>query len=218
MNPEFAFLYVNGIRVKPGDTRNWNSRAVTWTHTEKSLTCDSVAEEIEYYSGIIPWDRRNIRAKRLSGKWRQYAQNGRRVVIGAHSNGNRVALHALRITDPRWKIHELHMICAACDADFNTNGLNAALATGRINRIYVYIAGRDKALPWAHSVVGKIFWGRTALGLQGPINLCEEYRNTRVFIVDEGYWKEFGHSDCMRGDNFYETMRMLTGAAKIIGR
>lgn len=103
------------------------------------------------------------------------------------------------------KIESVHMVCGACDADFSSNGLNSALLSGKIVKVYVYNACNDMAMKWENFLFGKLLFGiKTApLGLIGPQRVgC--LPNEKLQVI---WWPRFGHSTCWDSDHFESTMR-----------
>ena len=49
MQRKRVYIFVNGIRTRPGASENWTGRAVTWSHTHS----DVFAEKIEYFTLAI---------------------------------------------------------------------------------------------------------------------------------------------------------------------
>lgn len=192
--PTQVFLFVNGILTRPGESENWTARAVTWTHTHTPYK----AEKIEYFTGIFArplYQRR--RSERLAYVLDYYLKAGFEVTIAAHSNGTDVTLDALR--SRAWpKIKALHLISAACEADFNKNGLNQSL--DRIADLQVWIAERDWALALAGTLPGQLL-GYGTLGRRGPINAARPVNVRRA---------SFGHGDWFASDQMHQTMQVIT--------
>jgi len=190
-----VFIYVNGILNFPADSENWNGRAVTWTH----LHTPHRAEKIEYYVG--PISRALGQRKRARKLIRTLAfYDGWKIILVGHSNGCDVILDALSYM--AWpKIHAVHLISAACEADFNSNGLNDA--GDQIGSVHVWIAEWDFALKLADTYTGR-FLGYGSLGRSGPLN----YINAPAVKMG----KCFGHSEWFSWRNFHQTMSSITGA------
>lgn len=201
-----VYLFVNGIATWPGDYTNWNKRAVTFTHTET----EHRAEAFEYFCTPLtrPF-REDQRAKHFARSISDYAGKGWNIVCVGHSNGAAVILDGLKkLGWPR--IEALHLVCGACEADFNKNGLNAALGAGWIGRVCVYVAKQDVALRLAHSIPGKLL-GYGTLGLHGPVNLAHDVEQ----LVGEIEWLHYGHSDCWDVWNFRKTMNHFFAQPKV---
>ena len=179
MDKGTVVIVVNGILNLPGSASGWTDRAVTWFHTHT----EARAEKFEYLA--LPLTRRLFqasRARRLAELIDSY--RGQRIILVGHSNGCDLITRALRLTDT--SIHAVHLIAAACESDFESNGLNLRLIDNAIGSVHVYIGERDWALKLAYysSLVLSVFGlGYGSLGLTGPENLKnEQWKNTRVFV------------------------------------
>ncbi len=204
MNPR-VHIFVNGILTFPGSSRNWTGRAVTWTH----LNTEARAEKVEYFCGPIGRALgQRERAEKFAATLQHY-QGWQAIAVG-HSNGADVILDGLRLA--AWpRLEELHLVCGACEADFNTNGLNLALLNDRIGKVFVYIGDRDQALRLAHTLPAQLL-GYGVLGLHGPRNVRANVRDR----VGELHWPDYGHSDCWHDDHFAQTMKHFTGAMEVV--
>jgi len=197
-----VYILVNGILTFPGESDNWNGKGVTWIH----LNTPHKAEKIEYFVGPISRVLGQKERSRKLIKTLTYYQGWDIVLVG-HSNGCDVILDALaEMGCPR--IEALHLISAACEADFDKNGLNFSVCFGWVGLVRVYVAGKDWALKLADTVTGKVL-GYGSLGKSGPVNLGKA---TPVETVTE---PEFGHSDWFHDDHFAETMRLLTDSGPL---
>lgn len=183
-------MFVNGILNFPGHAENWNGRAVTWTHQHS----DHRAEKFEYLVG--PVDRalgQKHRAEKLAALLRGYGEKGFDIVLVGHSNGCDVICDALQ-KSPCKAMSHMHLLSAACDADFGSNGLNAVTCP-----ITVWRATQDRALKLAGNPFGRLL-GYGTLGLDGPKN------NTRhVEVID----KPFGHSGWFAGQELDRTLERI---------
>lgn len=195
-----VFIYVCGILTFPGVARNWTGRAVTWTH----LHTPSKAEKIEYFVGPISRVLgQGFRAGKLLSTLEFYT--GWQIHLIGHSNGCDVILDALAAAENRGggfpRIHSLHLISAACSADFEHVRLNEFVADRKIRHLHVWIAGKDNALALADTFTGRAL-GYGALGRSGPLN-------NRV-PFEQIHRPAFGHSDWFSEENFDATMQILT--------
>jgi esterase/lipase superfamily enzyme len=192
------YIFVNGIMTFPGESDNWNAKAVTHFIVSKLTP----AEKLEYFSGFLLsraiWQKK--RAEKLRKKLQFYINQGWEICLVAHSNGADVVLDTLR--DMNWPaMKELHLFSPACESDFVKNGLNGAMADGRIDKVSVYIAEKDLPLRLAGTLIGWIS-GFGQLGRTGPMRVCEDV-SSRVRVVRES---DFGHSTWWSEENFAETM------------
>lgn len=196
--PRTVYIYVPGILTKPGEAKNWCGRAVTRTHLDHPGVC---AEKVEYWTRALlrPIGQKG-RADKLAKVLHYYRAAGWRIVLVGHSNGCDVILDALR--DMGWpRIEALHLVSAACEADFRKNGLNEFGSS--IGRIVVYIAGKDFALRMAGWLPGR-WLGYGVLGKVGPQNVRA---GLKIAIIREPL---YGHSDWFTDANFQGTMELLT--------
>lgn len=185
-------IYVPGIWNTPG-SRNWVGRAVTHTH----VNTERRAEKVEYFTSALmrPFGETS-RAKKLSRILGFY--QGWEIDLVGHSNGTDVILDGLDIAG--WpSIRNIHFISAACEADFDINGLNDALDRGRIGSVFIYNGGKDLPLKLAGTPIGK-FLGYGTLGRTGPIN---NRFPDKVGVVT---WPAFGHSTAFTEGQFKKTM------------
>lgn len=188
---------INGILTFPGSSKNWTGKAVTWAHTHN---LDFQGEKIEYFCGPIgrAFGQRG-RSYKLFRTLSYYA--GRRIVLVGHSNGASVICHMMRDYPNFPHVEHLHLVCGACEADFQKNGLNMLIRERKIDRVTVYVAGNDRALRLAHTWLAR-FLGYGVLGLHGPLQVAAE-NEASVTVVK---WPVYGHSDCWAENNFDFTM------------
>ena len=191
------YLFVNGIATWPGNFTNWNKRAVTFTHTQTEFR----AEAFEYFCTFLtrPF-REDERAKHFARAIKEYARAGWRIVCVGHSNGCDVILDGLRLAGYP-DVAAIHLVCGACEADFELNGMNTALRHRWVDRVFIYNAEQDWALPLAHTLPGKIL-GYGTLGLDGALHIADDVKDQ----VGQLWWKNFGHSTCWLPGKFINTM------------
>jgi len=202
-----VYIFVNGILNDPGSADGWTDRAVTWTN----IHSDACGEKYEYACGALT--RRLFqqrRAEKLAKMIDYYAHAFGRwdVVMVGHSNGCDVILRTLQLTNA--PIAELHLVAAACEADFELNGLGNRIRSGQIRQVYVYMGGRDTALQWAQ-ISGRLLrpfgLGYGSLGRTGPVNRPELFSSAVETIVEP----EFGHSSWFEKANLENTMDEIVG-------
>lgn len=174
----------------PGDSENWNGKAVTWTH----IHTPHRAEKIEYFVGpvgrVLGQKRRSYKLARTMNFYKDWE-----IVLVGHSNGCDVILDSLNNYPNSYNIKALHLIAPACEADFEKNGLN----NFNIDKVNVYIGTKDSALKIASSWIGRLL-GYGILGKIGPINAKKLVEVTK---------KEFDHNDWFKKENFDQTMNNL---------
>ena len=197
------YVFVNGIMTFPGQSKNWTGRAVTWTQ----VTTQAKADKVEYWAGYL--SRVVGQHKRAYKLYRTLAYyRGWNIVLVGHSNGADVITDCLQGFYGLAPIQHVHLVCGACESDFARNGLNMALAERRVGEVSIYCAGKDKALKWAHTWLGRLL-GYGCIGLEGPTRVRPALAS-RVHVIQRG-WEDYGHSDCWGDDRFDDTMRMITG-------
>jgi pimeloyl-ACP methyl ester carboxylesterase len=201
-------FFVRGIAGNPDDFLEWEQKAADHT----IITCGVPARAITYHTDFWSvWMRRRFRAQRFARVLWKYSVRDYRITIVAHSEGTVVALDAMRFAG--WpRVEHVHLICGACDSDFERTGLNHALRSGKIGKVTTYTAGRDWAMRFENLILGRLFFGlsrRTwSLGLVGPRNVSWLVAG-RVVEVTDPPWKHYGHSECFEHDNFERTMRQI---------
>jgi hypothetical protein len=188
-----VYIYVNGILTFPGDSENWNGKAVTWTHVHT----DNKAEKIEYFVGpigkVLGQKKRSYKLARTMSFYR-----GWDIVLVGHSNGCDVIVDSLNDYPDSYNIKEIHLFAAACEADFEKNGLNKL----GVDKVKVYIGERDSALQfWASTWIGQ-WLGYGVLGKIGPLN---------AKMLIEVVRMNFEHSEWFKGENFDKTMNSIIG-------
>jgi len=202
-----VFLFEHGINALPSDWRDWTNRAIFHVHDQTPYH----AQSLEYFAGpIVAHFRHRHLADGFAKLVCRYAGNGWKIVVVAHSNGARIVVEGLRRA--RWpRVEELHLVCGAVDANFERNGLNAALYDRKIGSAHVYVAGLDRAMQIEDTLLGRQLFGIRSepLGLFGPLHVRPSLAG-RVHVVRRSPWDEYGHSDCWRARNFERTMDCFT--------
>jgi pimeloyl-ACP methyl ester carboxylesterase len=198
---------INGWASLFGDWLNWPNQAITWVHKNT----DYRAHTLLYFTSALfaGWTRPH-RALQFSKLIRQYSVDDWRIILVAHSEGTATAIQAMRLAG--WpRIESVHLVCGACDSNFERNGLNYALVTNKIGKVFCYTAEKDFAMRLEDTMLGLLMfgisWNDCPLGMSGP-------KNVRPRFLDEGrvtekHWPAYGHSDCWLSDNFESTMRQF---------
>lgn len=203
-----VFVFINGILTWPGSVHNWTARA------EVYFQCyhEQFAVTMEYLTlpSITRFLFQRMRARKLQEKIQQFIhRRGWEIVLVGHSNGCDAILDCLRIMD--WpRVEELHLISAACDEDFDRNGLNQALCKNLIGKVHWYRGGKDWALWFAHNWFSKRVLGYGTLGRTGPTNLDPLIPQIDKRIIAHER-EDFGHSSWFTENNFARTMGMILG-------
>lgn len=195
-----VFIFVCGIRTRPGASDNWTGRAVTWTHKKFASSAEK-AEKVEYkVLALLRWFRHSMRVDKLRSTL-DYYRNWR-IIIAAHSNGAAVALDALRAE--HWPtIDHLHLISAAARNDL---AYVQPQLGDTIKRMTVWIAEKDLPLRLAGTLPGRIL-GYGQLGLNGIDGITDD---TVLPLVSEVREPSFGHSTWFEPQHFKATMERIT--------
>jgi len=205
-NPDCrAYIFVCGIRSNPEDYREWAHRAEAWIETGDHGS--GIAESFVYHTyALTRWIRQKQRAASLARLLATYAEECD-LVVAAHSNGADLLLRVLRKT--RIKLQAVHLFAAAADPDFRRNGLNDAIAEGRIGRLYLYGSLGDAALRVGSCVRRVLGWaglGYGDLGRVGP-----QHMTALACLATRREWRNaWGHSTWFDEPNFEETMKAIT--------
>lgn len=200
MKPRF-YILGNGINVNPGDSRDWNRRGAIWIEQHT----DYDAQPYLYFQDALL--RRLFQDKRVeevAEVVRSFRCFNHDVCLVGHSNFCDVICRYLQRHVER--ILSIHLIAAACESDFNKNGINAAMDLG-LSSAVIFCSKVDHALIAAKDTGRFLKWfglGYGSLGLTGPINV--KYPD-RVKVI----WRNtFDHSTWFDGCNFDDTMRSIT--------
>lgn len=198
-------ININGILARPGRADGWTDRAVTLGH----LYLGTRQEKFEHFSGVLTrhlWQEK--RAKGLAELADRYLRRGFAVYLRGHSNGCDVICRCLRFLE-HGPIAGVQLIAAACEADFEANGLNLALLDGRLRKAVLCCSPDDRAL-WlaraSHPLLNVFSNGYGSLGFSGPMNVNDaiEHRVTT-------HWQPgFDHGDWLTPARLLWTMRLLT--------
>ncbi|HWN09757.1 MAG TPA: hypothetical protein VNO50_10900 [Pyrinomonadaceae bacterium] len=208
-----VWFFINGILSWPSAADGWTDQAVTWVHRN---TEDGRGEKFEYAAGALT--RRLLqqeRAERFTRKLLCYMNDREpwRIHLVAHSNGADIALRMLDLLPgTETRLRTLHLVAPACDASFETNGLNRHLKDYRLERVFVHWATADKAMQMAQlsrRFIGWTGFGYGDLGRQGPQNVTAEVE-ARVAVIPYLSW---GHSEFWtdkRFEGFMASLHRLT--------
>ncbi len=195
-------IFVPGILNWPNSSKNWEDKATTWTNIQDKHYPDSVHYFCTPIMRAFHQQKRILRVKNLL---ETYVDNGDfKISLIGHSNGCDLVVNALKETQD-FRVESVHLLSGACEANFELNSLNKALLEDKIGKVYVYVAGADKAMILANSWIGR-FCEYGHLGLNGPTNVDQRIAK-RVITINE---KSFGHSEWWNDDNFDNTMRLIS--------
>lgn len=206
------YLFINGINTDVEEILlNWNYRAERWVEDRTPDRADTYAYKVKTFTRWLKQGEHIDKAAAcLTG--RSHAKDD--LILVGHSNGCAIAAGVLA-KYPQIGVTELHLIAAAVDDSYDTNGLNECVARGQVGTIYLYCSTADEALKWArkthwiHWLNSR--WGYGSLGLTGPSAMTEESRKRTTV-----YWHEnFNHSTYFDAGNFDNTMRSIAGADRL---
>ena len=206
-----VYVYINGIFTYPGSADGWTDRAVTWTH----INTEHRAEKYEYMTGVLT--RRifqNRRAEKLAKMIGFYGRADYEIVLIGHSNGCDIILRVLKMINKQ-HIKEIHLVAAACEADFRKNGLRERLISKQIDNIYIYIGGKDEAMRFAElsqKLLKRFGLGYGNLGGQDPSQIARIISEWGKVIFQPHYghstwWNRGPHEGY--GTSFNNTMRTI---------
>lgn len=200
------YICVNGICNSPGSANGWTDRFCDWIHANT----DFRADKFEYFAG--PLTRRILQGKRAKELAKRIAvlSKGNDVYLVGHSNGCDLICRALKALMAA-KVEQIHLIAPATDADFRKNGMNMALLTKAVQKVFVYVANKDGAMKFA-GATGKFLkffgLGYDTLGLTGEKNVD----NAVMDRVESVHYAEFHHSTFFEDQNFDSLMYSITHA------
>lgn len=200
-----VWILIPGILQHPEGIEDWADRARDWIHANTEDT----AITYEYRVGII-------RTKRERKRWvadliellcTRYA--GRTVNVLTHSNGGYIITEAIKqCRDIHLKA--LHMVAAAADADFDKNGLNEAILSNRVQRVFLYCSRGDRTLntwaTWSKRLFGWLGLGYGNLGWVGKKHVSDDAEAA----VDEIWRDSMDHSTWFTDPYFEWLMHRAT--------
>jgi predicted alpha/beta hydrolase family esterase len=203
-----AYIFVNGIRTSATDIECWHFEAERWVELNMP---GAIADTYHYECGALTrWLGQPDRVKTCAALLRKFVRPDIELIAVGHSNGCAVLVDALR-QNRDIPLAELHLVAAACDADFKRNGLNYARLTGQVRQVNVYWSRSDKVLQWARASWRLLHWmglGYGYLGLVGPQHAMPASESCPLNSFE--MWG-FDHSTYWWPQYFERTMRAITG-------
>lgn len=194
-----------GIAGNPDDFDEWE-----FNLRDKIIRTTGIPAIVFSYKTnfLTVWKNRRLRAERAARVLKGFSDTDYRINIAAHSEGTVVATDSLRLLG--WpRVENLHLVCGACDSDFERIGINRALKMESLGEVHCWIAGKDTAMKFERLVLGKLLFGiperSEPLGLHGPRNVNQEFK-ANVCEHWGSPWDEYGHSDCWLPQNLNRTM------------
>lgn len=198
-----------GILHDPAWPDGWTDRGVT-NLMKRGFRAEKF-ETAKQYPGLR-WLTAKKRGRQFAEKIREYVYDagmGRIIIVG-HSNGTVTTVDALK--EPLIRADVVNLVAAACDRDFNKNGLNNALLSGRVGKVNIWISGKDSALVlanWSKRLFGWTGYSFGTLGRDGPLNVHDEVRE-RVNVIHKPDWE---HSTYWSKEVFPVFMAELVSAS-----
>jgi hypothetical protein len=166
------FIFPEGIYDENPDAVGWTDRACVFARANIPGCKASVFDYSVSAMEALAHDRK-LAARLYSEYVRPAIDAGYDVVIGAHSNGNRITMWMLRdFADELANAGiEWHIIAGWMSADCDENGLNAAAKSKALSRVVCYVSPEDEALGPGSIIAGEIKPGQ--IGKVGPENIRE---------------------------------------------
>lgn len=201
-----AYIFINGILSNPGDENGWTDRAESWIEANTEDT----ATRHEYCCGVVT--RRffqNERVRKLENVAKRYL--GDKLVLVGHSNGCDIIERFVR--RGVYPCHEIHLIAAASEHDFEANGLNEALKKNKVGKVYVYWSPNDSVLKqarWTRGILKYVGLGYGHLGLVGPFNVNKD-------VIDRVHNIQWGcnHSQWVDKSQGFDKLMQLISSPRI---
>ncbi len=197
-----VYVFINGILNNPGDSKGWPDRACTWINSKT----DYKAEKFEYFcTAILKQLWQEKRTQNLADVIFPYQFKNFEIILVGHSNGCDIICRLLREVDI--DIKEIHLFAAATNEDCRKNGINDAIADGRLEGVDYYCSENDDVLGDGNNAILRPiyrFLGYGFLGCRGP-----KFENFRA--KSSYHWiNNYGHSDWFKpGLNFDKSMNMI---------
>lgn len=206
-------IYVPGIMNFPNQSAEWNNKATIWSDLNIKPEVCRRSHSVEYFCGPVGrafgQKKRAQKVVEILSAYKDYE-----VTLVGHSNGAAVILAALDAGIIYPTIRAIHLVSAACEADFEKNGLNDAIEDDKVGVVHVYCGGKDWALR-----IARHWWARClgygTLGLHGAKNVRAINKNSVVEHRDAP-WSDYGHSTCFEPARFDRTMRNFVQYEELI--
>lgn len=202
------WLFAPGIFSKSSNNFEWIDRAGRWIDTNTDDQSCVFNCELD---AIFRRLQQQKKAQELATVFDELYKSGKSIRFVGHSNACDLFCRAIKLI--KGEIDQAHLISGACDSDFKSNGINDALSSDKVDKVFVYASKNDKALQKARafSWLNVFGLGYGYLGLVGPSKVQRYVNQGRVITV----WKnKYDHSDWFKPENFDFTMKMLRGDAE----
>lgn len=194
-NKKINFFCVNGILTKPSDIGGWCDYFEDYYQNE-GYPCT----KYEYFSGAIT--RFIKQGKRVEEICTILERISNPIVYVGHSNGCELFSKVVKKT--KAKFVAAHLFAPAMESDFDENGLNYALLSGKVQQVYLYCSKKDQVLKnYASktSFLKFIGLGYGTLGYTGHKNVLPQVQHR----VSELWKKDYDHSTWFSENNIKET-------------
>src|ERR1017187_5840381 len=121
-----VFLFEHGVSNLPSRWREWCNLAIAHVHQKKWKSYHCAQTLFYITTPLTVWIKDKKRFSAFSKMLLGYVNKNFRIICAGHSNGARIILEGLK--KAKWpRVEEIHLLCGACNADFDENGLNQAL-------------------------------------------------------------------------------------------
>lgn len=185
-----VFLAANGILTKAQDINGWTDLAEDFWQSR-----GLIGSRYEYLCGpwLSRWWFHGQRVKELSTIIKRQS---RPVIYVGHSYGG--ALFSALLKSTKTYFPAAHLFAPAVDSDFEKNGFNTALRSGRLGKLFIYGSNNDDVLKYAWAS------GLGSLGRHGA-------KNVDPVVADRFFpeWRDnYGHSTWFYKKNLQGSMEL----------
>lgn len=190
---DYEFFLVNGVRTNK-DIHGWCPRAQVWYSGRLGR-----ATWFHYFTyASMRWA---TQGKHLHKMWARLAKIKKPIIYVGHSNGCELFSRTLR-ERPEFVFAAAHLFAPAMSPDFNENGFNEALKSGRVGKIFTYCSKGDSTLEyWASfSRIAKcVGLGYDSMGYCGADQSTID-PEVKDDYEEDWYPAKYDHNDCYEKD------------------
>jgi pimeloyl-ACP methyl ester carboxylesterase len=212
-----VMILVPGIHMTPRDWKNWIYRFEGHYQTMDHSTNIKCAVRPYRENSIVRGRSIERIASGLAKCARHYLQADYQVSLVGHSNGTQVIQYAFAGTSTNSDdliymmqaenkhIHAVHLFSGAMIGEIEDTRLGGFFSAEYIEHLFIYNAGKDKALRWAKWTPFFGGFGKDTLGRR-DINELKNYVGNRGYAQN---WPEYGHSTFFDADRWIPTADMV---------